>query len=122
MPKVSAGMAVALLLSMFGVSLRRFAVLVTVGGSLCVAACGGDDERRGGELDGPQVPDDLPPLAAVGPCVGAVIRKCRVQLGSQGDTTNCFIGVQICIEGQWSSCFEEADLEEQIAPEEDESP
>lgn len=33
-------------------------------------------------------------------------RECKVNLPSQGDTINCFVGVQYCVDGKWGACQE----------------
>ena len=101
--------------------MRRVSVLLAAVVSVSAIACGGDD-GRGDEvsLDGPTGPTDLPPLAAVGPCVEAEVKGCKVVLPAHGNVQeNCFVGVQICADGEWSACVGEEELGAQLSQDPD---
>jgi hypothetical protein len=59
-------------------------------------------------------PLESPDAAHPAACVEAVMRDCRVQLPSQGNAKNCFVGVQVCVQGHWSPCIDEKDVDEYL--------
>jgi len=42
-----------------------------------------------------------------GVCVTGEKRTCHVTLGRHGGVMSCFVGVQSCFDGEWSTCGEE---------------
>ncbi|MCA9618599.1 MAG: hypothetical protein KC731_06250 [Myxococcales bacterium] len=69
-----------------------------------------------GERD---VPKDMHPYVDLGSetepgpdqpvveCEEDEVRDCKVQLGGDHSTSNCFVGVQYCEEGAWGPCVED---------------
>lgn len=48
-------------------------------------------------------------------CESGSVTECKVQLPSQGDIANCFVGLQVCVDAVWSACLSEIDAEERLA-------
>lgn len=47
---------------------------------------------------------DIRDIFAVGGCIDGEIQVCRIYLPSHNDIQPCFVGEQVCIEGEWSDC------------------
>lgn len=75
-----------------------------------VTACNVSSERPPGVED-----MDVQPLDAGDAghlrCVAGDTRACKVQLPSHNGVNSCFVGVTICLDGQWSDCMSEGDVE-----------
>lgn len=39
---------------------------------------------------------------------------CKVVLPTMNGTNNCFVGTQVCIDGEWSACMTDADVVEML--------
>jgi hypothetical protein len=48
--------------------------------------------------------------AAVEACPEGTAQECKVMLGRQGDVVSCFVGVQLCLDGEWGPCQSPAQL------------
>lgn len=48
-------------------------------------------------------------------CTDMQLRECRVELGVQGSVRNCFVGLQLCVQGKWGACQDADDLEAQLS-------
>ncbi|MEZ4296392.1 MAG: vWA domain-containing protein [Polyangiaceae bacterium] len=44
-----------------------------------------------------------------GPCEEGALRGCKVDHGTHGGVHSCFEGVQVCVDGEWSTCGEAPD-------------
>jgi hypothetical protein len=85
---------------------------------MLVTGCGGADDDR------PPMPNTVGVDAAEGEdpaeqpaantdkrskrhvCEDGEDRTCKVYLPSQGGVENCFVGVETCIDGRWSDCYD----------------
>lgn len=47
-------------------------------------------------------------------CVHGQVRECHVTLGAQGAVQNCFVGLQLCADGQWGPCLEPSAIDAQL--------
>ena len=82
--------------------------------ALCAVACGGSDEDPATDFDIDGMPTDIDPPDLTptsadlleGPCVEGTVESCRVPLSAHGDVRNCFVGIQVCVDGAWSACME----------------
>jgi hypothetical protein len=69
-------------------------------------ACGSASEHPNDIVSGYDQPNDTPKTTDVasGPCTAGATRKCSVILGTYEGVVSCFVGIQTCVEGQWSKC------------------
>lgn len=94
-------------------------------GALWVSACGAErteidgfdsseasfDSHAAGGRGAADANATKPGLA----CESGTVIECKVQLPSQGDVSNCFVGLQVCTDQLWSECLSESDAEERLA-------
>jgi hypothetical protein len=85
------------------------------------AGCGAEhappaaDGSGGGHNEGGGGNDiRLPPLPDTGRCTTGVVQDCTVYY-EVGGIQNCFVGVQLCVEGEWGTCSEQQTVDELIA-------
>lgn len=89
-------------------------------GAAFLVACGADhaapaDIGGGGSNEGGWGNDiHLPPLPATGDCRTGAVQDCS-QYYKSGGVTSCFVGVQLCVEGQWDICTTQEKVDEKIA-------
>lgn len=88
------------------VCLRR---LVCVAMVAALSGCGASDEEHPAPAgyEAGQAPLEARPAvagAAAEACAEGVARECKVTLGRQGSVQDCFVGVQLCVEGEWGPC------------------
>jgi hypothetical protein len=93
-------------------TLTSSAVLVLV--AVWSAACSGADRPPSAEVDYAQVASSRSgsgsdPAArndvATGPCDSLSSRDCQIWLPSVNNIKNCFVGTQVCSDGEWSDCL-----------------
>jgi hypothetical protein len=58
--------------------------------------------------------DSQPSKPAAATCVDRQVRECHVALGAQGAVQNCFVGLQLCADGQWGPCLEPSAIDAQL--------
>lgn len=51
---------------------------------------------------------------ARGQCEEASVKECKVLLPSGADVTNCMVGLQVCVAGEWGDCLSESDAEARL--------
>lgn len=85
----------------------------TLGGFVLAlaTACSGSPERAPFH-DGPEAPAAEPaaPEEKAGgpkPCEAGTTKACKVTLPTHDGIASCYIGVRLCVEGQWSECGDE---------------
>jgi hypothetical protein len=70
---------------------------------------------------GSRLPDSEPSAGQAGAlnqassrdvCVPGAMRDCRINLGEREGVVTCFVGVHICLDGQWGPCQRRPDAEE----------
>lgn len=92
------------------------ALLVTI--ALLLAACSGAPERpspppSNEDKSSAAEPSEEPPASpAPSPCESGATRTCKVNLSKHGSITNCYVGVRLCVDGEWSECGDEDALVE----------
>jgi hypothetical protein len=98
----------------------RFVQLMGVTGlfSLFIAGCGGDAAPLPGPYQKTEPTtaassslvktgdDDPQPSKPAASCVDGQVHECHVTLSAQGAVQNCFVGLQLCTDGQWGPCLE----------------
>ena len=62
--------------------------------------------------------DGAPPVEDNSCAQEGAMRECRVELPRSAGHDNCFVGVEYCIDGEWSACGEEQEDEEEQEEEE----
>lgn len=91
--------------------IRNIVVLSAVLVSLCSVACSnGSNQPAYASTD-----IDVETVTEVGrgsPCETGSVKSCTIFLGTHGDLANCVEGVDICSEGSWTGCIDEATLTE----------
>jgi len=58
--------------------------------------------------------DSQPSKPAAETCVDRHVRECHMTLGAQGAVQNCFVGLQLCADGQWGPCLEPSAIDAQL--------
>ena len=58
--------------------------------------------------------DSQPSKPVAATCVDRQVRECHVTLGAQGTVQNCFVGLQLCVSGQWGPCLEPSAIDAQL--------
>jgi hypothetical protein len=48
-------------------------------------------------------------VLASGACDDLDSVQCKVMLPSTGGTNNCFVGNQVCVNGEWTACLSDED-------------
>ncbi len=88
-------------------------VIVGLGFASLVAGCGADyadppADGSGGTGNEAGSGNDvrLPPLPATGDCTTGVVQECTVYY-EVGGIQNCYVGVQLCVEGEWDTCTDQ---------------
>jgi hypothetical protein len=61
----------------------------------------------GGESDGPGLEGESAEGSAL--CTDGAQRKCKVMLPETNGVSNCFVGVNICRDGEWGRCVSAPD-------------
>jgi len=96
-------------------------MLVAVGCGALATSCGADHAALAGDGSGGHGNEGgsgsdlpLPPISATGSCTTGVVQECSVYYKS-GDIQNCFVGVQLCIDGEWGTCTDQDTVDEMIA-------
>lgn len=75
-----------------------------------------DEDGHGANCSlGPDCDDDDPEVTGacepeVIRCTEGAIRECSVKLPTHDDTSNCFVGVEVCADGEWGPCVEADDV------------
>ena len=105
---------------MFRRSERALLVVLLMATAPLLGACGSDEappppapasanSALAGSLNGAAAP-----ASNTTPCADKQVRECRVELGRQGTVSNCFVGLQLCTGGSWSSCESASEIEAQL--------
>ncbi|MEZ4224447.1 MAG: hypothetical protein R3B13_26090 [Polyangiaceae bacterium] len=69
------------------------------------ADASGEDGAADAPLDASQdAPDAISDAPNDASCAVGSEKECKVLLPPQGNVQNCFVGVQYCDDGTWSSC------------------
>ncbi len=100
---------------MFSLSLsRRTALLVAAVSSLLGVACSGDSGQPTYVATDIELNADTGVMTGVAPlsCTSGETRTCSIYLGQHGDLSNCVEGLDICSDGEWTGCIDEAALSE----------
>ena len=75
------------------------------GDGICADAdCDDDDDTIG--VDCPAAP---PPKG----CKEGASRECKVELGEHNGVKSCFVGVEVCEDGEWTVCGEKEEDEDE---------
>jgi hypothetical protein len=85
-------------------------IVVAALGALFSVACAGGDDRPGMADDAELETLDAPTAPVAASCEAGAVRSCTIWLGVTGDLANCAKGVEICSEGAWSDCIDEATI------------
>jgi|SRR5688572_10507193 len=92
---------------------RRTALLLVAASSLFGVACAGESSAPSYASTDIQAGSETAVSAAVvTDCVSGETRACKIYLGQHGDLSNCIEGLDVCSEGEWTGCIDEASLSE----------
>jgi len=92
---------------------RRTALLLVAASSLLGVACAGESSAptySSTDIEGDSATAVSEPAAT--DCVSGETRTCKIYLGQHGDLSNCIEGLDVCSEGEWTGCIDEASLAE----------
>jgi hypothetical protein len=98
-------------MSALKVTARNFVTLVTASLALFSVACAGGGETpsyTGTDLSGPALATSTQALE----CEAGAVESCTIWLGQHGDLGNCVEGVDVCAQGSWTGCIDNATLSE----------
>ena len=71
---------------------------------LLVLGCGDDQAAPRADDTIHSEPDAMVPPPVFGPCVDGDVEDCKVDLPTHNGIAQCFVGVQICSDGEWGPC------------------
>jgi hypothetical protein len=98
-------------MSALKVTARNFVALVTASLALFSVACAGGGETpsyTGTDLSGPAFATSTQALE----CEAGSVESCTIWLGQHGDLGNCVEGLDVCAQGSWTGCIDNATLSE----------
>lgn len=105
-------MRVALTLCMSVLSLsRHFALLLAATAALGTVACSGANDQptyTGTDVELGATAENHEAVR----CESGSVQECTIFLGRHGDLSNCIHGLDICSEGAWTGCIDEATISE----------
>ncbi len=84
-------------------------ILLTALTALFSVACGGAEERPAYASSDVGVNEEVvtgQPLQ----CENGAVQTCTIWLGQHGDLNNCVKGVDVCSDGAWTGCVDEATM------------
>ena len=87
----------------------KASLLLTAVAALLSVACGGADERAAyaaSDVEGTETTVAGQPLQ----CENGAVQTCTIWLGQHGDLNNCVKGLEVCSDGAWTDCVDEASL------------
>ena len=73
------------------------------------------EEQADGETSATSAASEPVDIVASGECdIDAEFIDCKVVLPTMNGTNNCFVGTQVCVDGEWSACMTDADALEMV--------
>lgn len=91
--------------------IRSVAVLLAAAASFCSVACSNGSDRPEYAATDTDV-ETATEVAGGSLCATGSVRTCTIVLGTHGGVPNCVEGVDICADGAWTGCIDEATLAE----------
>lgn len=90
---------------------RKIVLLIIAIASVCSAACSNTTEQP--TYPGLDVEMDAAmEVGQASPCESGSVKGCTIFLGRHGDLANCVQGLDVCSDGAWTGCIDEATLTE----------
>ncbi|MBI3204814.1 MAG: hypothetical protein HYZ29_24980 [Myxococcales bacterium] len=87
---------------------------IVVMSALLLGACSGGTDRPAPPSGSDTQPATAPtpddgddPKDAPTGCETGATRTCKVQLPTHGSIETCYLGVNLCVDGEWSECGDE---------------
>jgi hypothetical protein len=96
-------------MSVLKIATVKARLLLTAIAALSSVACGGADERPAYAASDVAV-DETPVAGQPLQCENGAIKTCTIWLGQHGDLNNCVKGLDVCSDGAWTGCVDEASL------------
>ena len=90
---------------------RQFALLLAATAALGSVACSGANDQPTYTATDVEVGATAEPHEAVR-CESGTVRDCTIFLGRHGDLSNCIHGVDVCADGAWMGCVDDATFSE----------
>jgi hypothetical protein len=90
---------------------RQFALLLAATAALGSVACSGANDQPTYTSTDIEVGATAEDHDAVR-CESGTLRDCTIFLGRHGDLSNCIHGVDVCADGAWMGCVDEATMSE----------
>src|SRR5689334_21072197 len=103
------GVALTLGMSVLNIASKNLVSLLVASFALFSVACAGGEEApqyTAGDVDGALTSSSSQALS----CEAGAIQTCTIWLGQHGDLNNCVKGVEVCAQGEWTGCMDEATL------------
>ncbi len=92
---------------------RNAALLTALTAALFSVACASEPGQP--TYTGTDVELDLAETAQPLRCDTGAVQDCTIWLGRHGDLSNCVHGLDVCSDGAWTGCIDEATLSENPA-------
>jgi hypothetical protein len=92
--------------------------------TLAMVGCSGDEHPAPAPYEGSAAPATAASSTERTPgktattdtsCEDGQVRECHVVLGAQGSVQNCFVGLQLCTNGQWGDCVDPSELDAELS-------
>jgi hypothetical protein len=96
-------------MSVLNIAPKNLASLLLASFALLSVACAGSDESpqyTATDIDGTLTGSSTQALR----CESGAVQSCTIWLGQHGDLNNCVKGVEVCAQGEWTGCMDEATL------------
>jgi hypothetical protein len=98
-------------MSVLKLAARNAALLLAAAAALCSVACSAGNESRtytATDIESNETREVGQPLR----CDDGAVQECTIWLGQHGDLSNCVHGLDVCSDGAWTGCIDEATLSE----------
>ncbi|MEY2935087.1 MAG: hypothetical protein RL033_5836 [Pseudomonadota bacterium] len=105
------GVALTLGMSVLNLSSKNLVALLVASFAVFSVGCAGGDEAP--QYTASDLPGALTGTSAQAlTCESGTVQNCTIWLGQHGDLSNCAHGVDVCAQGEWTGCIDEAELSE----------
>jgi hypothetical protein len=96
-------------MSVLNIAPKNLVSLLVASFALLSVACAGTDEApqyTASDIEGGLTGSSTQALR----CESGAVQTCTIWLGQHGDLNNCVKGVEVCAQGEWTGCMDEAAL------------
>jgi hypothetical protein len=99
-------------MSVLKVAARKVTLLLAAVTTLCSVACAGTEEDHPSYASTDIAASEAKETGRPVECAPGSVDECTIWLGQHGDLSNCVHGLNVCADGAWTGCIDEATLSE----------